>query len=179
MGENDEQKTILNLAYGSNLHRARIEARVKIQSIVGTIVLPDWGLRFHKIGADGSGKCNLIQALGETAYGLVYAFSAEDKSRLDEIEGVGNGYEDVALPLDTLSIDSARLRGDERVVAYLAVESDINDDLLPYDWYHGFVRLGAQRCGFPPTYLAHIDSFTHCADPDESRRAVNLGILAR
>ena len=70
MEKNKGLKTILNLAYGSNLHRARIEARVEIQSIVGIVALPNWGLRFHKIGADGSGKCNLTQSQGETAYGL-------------------------------------------------------------------------------------------------------------
>jgi gamma-glutamylcyclotransferase len=171
-------KTILNLAYGSNLHRARIQARVEIQSILGTVFLPNWGLRFHKKGTDGSGKCNLVRAPGEAAYGLVYAFSAHDKSLLDKIEGVGNGYEDVTLPLGELDLSHCTLHGSEQVLAYLAVDTDIDDDLLPYDWYHRFVRQGAEQCGFPPHYLAHIDSFTHHRDPDESRRTANLGILA-
>lgn len=170
--------TLLNLAYGSNLHRARIEARVDIQSIIGTVVLPNWGLRFHKIGSDGSGKCNLIPSPGETAYGMVYAFSSSDKSRLDEIEGVGKGYENIALPLGELDISAANLKGDEQVFAYLAVDSDINDALQPYDWYHRFVRHGAEQCGFPPHYLAHIDSFPCGQDRNTRRREENLRILA-
>lgn len=171
-------KTLLNLAYGSNLHRARIEARVDIQSIIGTVMLPNWGLRFHKIGSDGSGKCNLIPSLGETAYGIVYAFSAEDKFRLDEIEGVGKGYENIVLPLAELDISQTTLEGNEQVFAYIAIETDINDELLPYDWYHDFVRQGAEQCGFPPNYLGYINSFTYRKDENIDRRQANLEVLS-
>ena len=168
---------ILNLAYGSNLHRARIAARVEIQAVLGTVKLIDWGLRFHKQGTDDSGKCNLIAAPGEVAYGLVYAFSSTDKSRLDEIEGVGKGYRNVALPLTEFDLSQSTLLGTEEVFAYLAVDSHVNEELIPYDWYHAFVRQGAAACGFPDEYLAHIDDFTYRRDPDESRRQQNIDIL--
>ncbi|MEM7466770.1 MAG: gamma-glutamylcyclotransferase family protein [Pseudomonadota bacterium] len=168
---------ILNLAYGSNLHRGRISARVDIQATLGVVRLPDWGLRFHKLGSDDSGKCNLISAPGEVAYGFVYAFSAQDKQTLDEIEGVGKGYRNVALSLATLDLGASKLKGDEEVFAYLAVDSHINETLIPYDWYHGFVRTGAEQCDFPHAYLEHIDQFEHRRDPDESRRAQNFAIL--
>ena len=171
--------TVLNLAYGSNLHRPRIEARVEIRAILGTIALPDWGLRFHKQGSDASGKCNLIPAPGETAYGVVYAFSHDDKTELDKIEGVGKGYRNVALPLQDLDLSESDLKGHEQVFAYLAVDTHINETLVPYDWYHAFVRDGAEQCGFPREYLAHIDSFDYRRDHDESRRHHNLRILNR
>ena len=170
---------ILNLAYGSNLHRARIEARVKIQSVLGTICLPDWGLRFHKRGTDDSGKCNLIRSAGEKAYGIVYAFSQADKAVLDEIEGVGKGYQNVALDLSKCFLGDAQLTGDEKVFAYLAVDASIDNKLVPFDWYHGFVREGASQCGFPQDYLDHIDGFEHRRDQDESRRAQNFALLAQ
>ena len=172
-------KTVLNLAYGSNLHRARIEARVEIQAVLGVVALPDWGLRFHKQGADNSGKCNLIPCAGETAYGVVYAFSGEDKNTLDEIEGVGKGYRNVALPLRDFDLSRSKLHGHEEVHAYLAVETHIDENLVPFDWYHGFVREGASQCGFPQGYLNHIDGFSHRRDHDEERRSQNFRILSQ
>ena len=171
--------TILNLAYGSNLHRARISARVEVQAVLGPVKLIDWGLRFHKQGADDSGKCNIIPSPGEVAHGLVYAFSATDKSKLDEIEGVGKGYRNVALPVTTFDLSQSSLTGSEEVFAYLAIDSHVSDSLIPYDWYHAFVRQGAAACGFPDEYLDHIDSFEYRRDPNESRRQENFDILNR
>lgn len=170
-------KQILNLAYGSNLWRARIAARVNIATVYGTLVMPGWGLRFHKRGSDGSGKCNLIQSPQETAYGIVYGYSPEDKIKLDKIEGVGQGYIDAPIALDAFDLSATSLRGDETVLAYLAVESHIDESLIPYDWYHGFVRKGAEQCGFPGHYLAHIESFAQQRDTNEVRRKENLAIL--
>ncbi|MGR8947541.1 MAG: gamma-glutamylcyclotransferase [Gammaproteobacteria bacterium] len=170
-------QTVLNLAYGSNLHRARIEARISVREVLGTVLLPNWGLRFHKQGSDDSGKCNLIESPGEVAFGLVYAFSAKDKARLDEIEGVGKGYQNVALPMQGFDLGTTGLNGNEEVFAYLALDTHVDDTLVPYDWYHSFVRRGAEKCNFPVEYLSHIDSFAARRDPNESRRKQNIDIL--
>ena len=51
---------LLYFAYGSNLHPTRLGDRAPSVELVGTAVLEGHALRFHKRGADGSGKCNAL-----------------------------------------------------------------------------------------------------------------------
>jgi len=159
--------TIHYLAYGSNLHPARIGERLGPITSLGKTELTGWGLRYHKSSADGSGKCNLVMESTEVAYGAVYEISCADKDRLDIIEGVGNGYRDVRIELP--------LFGD--VWVYLAEPSHIDDELTPYDWYHAFVVHGARHHQFPENYIAEISNVVSVRDRDEQRRSRNLAIL--
>ena len=159
--------TIRYLAYGSNLHPARIGARLNSVTALGKTELQGWGLRYHKSSTDGSGKCNLVVASTEVAYGAVYELSRADKDRLDVIEGVGNGYLDVRVELPVFG----------EVQVYLAEPSHIDDGLTPYDWYHAFVVHGARHHQFPENYIAEINNVVSVRDSDEQRRSHNLAIL--
>ena len=155
------------LAYGSNLLPARIGARLDSFDIVGTTALPGWRLCFHKMGADGSGKCNLIVEPRAVAYGAVYELSLSDKTHLDAIEGVGNGYSDKSIEIDAYG----------PAWVYLAEPSHIDEHLIPYDWYHSFVVYGAKHHRFPTDYIHEIMNVAFAPDQDLNRRAENLAIL--
>ena len=43
--------------------------------------------------------------------------------------------------------------------------------LLPYDWYHELVMIGARTHGFPEDYLKRIESKQSLRDPDSDRSA--------
>ena len=159
--------TIRYLAYGSNLLPARIEARLEDCRSLGSVRLDGWQLCFHKLGADGSGKCNLIEDPSSVAYGAVYELSQSSKERLDSIEGVGNGYRDAEIELDQYG----------PAWVYLAESSHIADGLIPYDWYHAFVLYGAKYHDFPSDYIFDINRVTSAPDHDGTRRAENLAIL--
>ena len=156
------------LAYGSNLHPARIGARLGAITALGTTVLPGWGLRFHKLSDDGSGKCNLVADPDATAYGAVYELSSASKQRLDLIEGVGKGYLDTRIVLPKFGA----------AWVYLAATSHIDDRLQPYDWYHAFVLRGAELNQFPAAYVAEILGVAAVQDPNAERRKENQAILA-
>jgi hypothetical protein len=162
-------QTIRYLAYGSNLLPARITARLGSCTTLGTIRLSGWQLCFHKIGADGSGKCNIVTAPASVAYGAVYELPLSHKQQLDTIEGVGKGYTDVTMILKDYG--SAQV--------YLAEPSSIDEQLIPYDWYRAFVLSGATYHRFPASYLAEINAVETIRDPDDARRTENLSIQAQ
>lgn len=148
---------MLYAAYGSNLHPQRLAKRISSAALVGTSFLSDWSLHFHKRGADGSGKGNVLSG-GDGVHVAVFEISAADKLILDGIEGAG--YTAASLEVPKF--------GD--CVSYFADASHIEATLQPYDWYKKLVMIGAQAHGFPASYMARIDSIATCQDPDSDRR---------
>lgn len=157
------------LAYGSNLFPPRLAARLERIRVLGVVTLPGWSLRFHKRGADTSGKCDLVVDPEDTAFGAIYEISAVDRERLDRIEGVGRGYHGE-------TIDVA-VHG--KVYVYRADARHIDTGLEPYDWYHGFVLAGARHHALPPAYVRRIERVSFQRDPDKRRRAENFAILTQ
>jgi hypothetical protein len=155
------------LAYGSNLHPPRIRQRIADLKIVETVALPGWSLRFHKIGRDGSGKCNLIQSDDGLAYGAVYEIEIQGKTTLDRIEGLGRGYEEQRLILDDVGT----------VYFYRATDDHIDDALKPYDWYKAFVLAGLRHHGMPADYIRTIEVVPAVADQDADRASFNRSVL--
>ena len=148
---------MLYAAYGSNLHPLRLAKRISSAEFVGTGFLPDWSLHFHKRGADGSGKGNVLSG-GEGVHIAIFEISADDKLILDGIEGVG--YSATLLDVPTFG----------ECVSYVADESHIDGTLEPYDWYKQLVLIGAKTHCFPASYLNRIESIATCEDPDSERR---------
>jgi len=145
-------------AYGSNLHPLRLAKRLSSAQLITTGLLPDWSLNFHKRGNDKSAKCS-IHAGGSGVHCAIFEISADDKLILDGIEGVSFGYSDIMLSIPEV--------GD--CVSYIAAESHIDDSLLPYDWYHELVVIGARTHAFPADYLERIESRPALRDPDQYR----------
>lgn len=161
--------TIRYLAYGSNLYPPRLAARLEEIKIVGVVALPAWSLRFHKLGADGSGKCDLFPDPDDIAFGAIYEISATDRARLDRIEGVGHGYHG----------DFIDIAEHGEVYVYRAERSYVDTSLEPFDWYHEFVLAGARHHALPPDYIGRIARVAPVRDSNARRRAENLAILAQ
>ncbi|MGR8921448.1 MAG: gamma-glutamylcyclotransferase family protein [Gammaproteobacteria bacterium] len=155
------------LAYGSNLHPARLEARVGAVRAVGVAELRGWRLDFTKRGRDGSGKCNLSRVAGALAFGVVYEMAADARPTLDRIEGAGHGYEVEWLTLGPYG----------RCFVYVAEHPHVDPTLKPWDWYHALVLAGAGHHDLPADYRREIAAVEARRDPDRERAALNLAVM--
>ena len=151
-------------AYGSNLIIERITERLGKVKFLGATLMENWCLRFNKLGKDGSGKCNIIESEGEFVYGVLYQISLRQKEKLDAFE---TGYKTICLQIPNVG----------KCVSYTAVEIADDSVYAPYDWYRELVLIGANRYGFPPTYIAMLEKQKIVKDPDDTRRTKNLKIL--
>jgi gamma-glutamylcyclotransferase len=160
---------ILYFAYGSNLHPARLAARTPSARLLGTGCWPGRRLTFHKIGQDGSAKCDAPAASQPTdlVHGAIYKLADADLGRLDRIEGVGTGYDRALVTIDG---DLGSLTAN----AYLARQGWVDPGLKPFDWYRLLVLAGAEYHSFSDSYLAAISAVSAIHDPDRSRAESNL-----
>ena len=160
---------ILYFAYGSNLHPARLAARAPSARLIGTGCWPGRRLAFHKIGQDGSAKCDAPVAPQPTdrVRGAIYELADADLERLDRIEGAGTGYDRALVTLDG---DVGPLTAN----VYLARQGWVDSGLKPFDWYRLLVLAGAGYHSFPDSYLAAISAVSATPDPDRSRADSNL-----
>ena len=161
------RKLIPYLAYGSNLHPQRLRARVGAPLAARTVRLAGWSLRFHKRSRDGSGKCDIVPAGNQHIYGVIYSLTRAAKERLDDIEGVGFGYD----------ITELRVPGVGTVTTYRAHDHAIDGGLSPYSWYHQLVLAGARHHGFPASYLDDLNGITTLEDPDRRRHSREMVII--
>jgi hypothetical protein len=159
-------------AYGSNLTVARIAERVGSVATVAVGKLERHALRFHKIGRDGSGKADAY-ATGraeDAVWGVVYELSTAAKRRLNRFEGLGTEYLEAEVGIATAD-------GELRPHVYRAHPLRIDDDLLPFDWYHRLVVQGARAHGLPADYVAAIARLPVRVDPDRTRADRALSLL--
>ncbi|MEE4303974.1 MAG: gamma-glutamylcyclotransferase family protein [Wenzhouxiangella sp.] len=158
------------LAYGSNLHPRRLEARVGAVEFLGAVRLSGWSLQFDKRGGDGSAKANLRAApdTGHVAYAAAYRLQRDQIRLLDVFEGWGHGYE--TLPI------AVRLDGEEvQAFTYLAPTQWLSDDLLPFDWYADLIVAGARFHRFDTSYVRKIAAQPAKRDRDLHRARRELG----
>lgn len=160
--------TLLYAAYGSNLHPVRLRARIPAAELLGTGRLRDYGLRFNKRGADGSGKCNIVSAESETPV-AVYRLDAEDKATLDAIEGVGSGYR----------ILQVSVEGFGECFAYEAEQTHVDDGMRPFSWYKKLVLAGCRYLSFPDRYHDVVAAVQSLPDPDRRRHARHMALVRR
>ena len=156
-------------AYGSNMSTPRLTARIKASN-VGTGKLMQYRLAFHKRGkSDGTGKCDIIFTDHSRDYvqGVLYEIAEQDKTVLDQIEGVGNGYISKEVTIKTE-------KGAIQAMAYVA--TDIDDTLVPLDWYKEHVLYGAKENHLDASYIERIEHVPACRDTDTKRRERELGI---
>ncbi|MCO7224765.1 gamma-glutamylcyclotransferase family protein [Pleionea sp. CnH1-48] len=163
---------MLYFAYGSNMSLRRIAARIPSVKKVGVATLKGYRLAFHKKGKDGSAKCDVIQT-GESnasVLGVLYDICTKDKSILDEIEGVGKGYE-----LKEVFVFNDK--GEEKN-AFLYVASVIDSTMLPYNWYKEHVLRGAKENKLPSNYIREIEAVNSIKDPNLERHQKEMGIYS-
>jgi hypothetical protein len=164
----------LVFAYGSNLTVARIEGRAGAVKTVSIAKLAGHALRFHKTGRDGSGKADAYATgrADDAVWGVVYEMSAPSKRRLDRFEGLGTEYLEAELTVEVTG-------GELRAHVYRANPLRIDDDLLPFDWYHRLVVQGARNHGLPADYVATLARLPVRVDPDRTRADRALSLLEK
>lgn len=159
------------LAYGSNLCTARLHARIPSARLLTTACLRGFKLCFHKVNQDGSGKCDIIPSSHENAcvHGVIFQITANDKTVLDQIEGLGAGYE----------ISSITVIGpDGQSVETFAYTATVTDpELKPYSWYLDFVLAGAREHRFPCDYITALKAIETIKDTNLERVRQNREIL--
>lgn len=157
------------LAYGSNLHPLRLTGRCPSVKAAAVVKLDGYELTLHKRSKkDGSGKCNLCERQGSTAYGVVYELDAAEIAALDAIEG--KGYNRRQMPARFAEVPPP-------VCTYLADSSAIDQSLRPFHWYKKLVLAGANYHGMPSEYIRTIEAVESMPDLDVERNAQNEALL--
>ncbi|MES9967489.1 MAG: gamma-glutamylcyclotransferase family protein [Sedimenticola sp.] len=164
---------LLYFAYGSNLCVPRLKARTPSCRVLGRGVIQGHRLSFHKIGRDGSAKCNALYTgqAPDLVEGAVYAISQSERAALDEAEDLGRGYDACQVQVETGA-------GLISALTYCARPEMIDDSLLPFDWYKAFVIAGARHHRLPGDYIAWLEAVPASEDLDTARSQENSLILS-
>jgi gamma-glutamylcyclotransferase (GGCT)/AIG2-like uncharacterized protein YtfP len=157
--------TILYFAYGSNMCAGRLTQRVSSAKPRFTAKLAKHQLAFHKRSNDGSGKAD-VQYTGnvdDLVWGVVFELEASQKPNLDNAEGLGYGYFEKSVTVETRSGSKIT------AAAYYADDAYKDAGLKPYCWYLRFVIEGAKQHGFPEEHVASLEAAGCIEDPDVAR----------
>ena len=157
-------------AYGSNMSVSRLRARVPSARPHGVSHLERHRLSFHKIGHDGSAKCDAFftDDADDLVMGVLYTIDSAEKDYLDQVEGLGNGYE----------IKEVALLHPEghQVLAFTYYATHIDPALDPFHWYREHVLRGAQEFALPEHYIEVIRQVSCMVDDDHERMKNELAI---
>lgn len=161
---------MLYFAYGSNMSPKRLLQRVPSAVVVGVASLPGHRLAFHKIGRDGSAKCDAAwtNATTDCVHGVIYRIDSGHKLRLDAKEGLGRGYEQKAVEV--------QLRDHSRSSAFLYYATHVDASLRPFTWYREHVLRGAYEHALPEPYIAAIHAVDAVDDPDSRRHRLETDV---
>jgi len=166
-------KTFLYFAYGSNMLSRRLCQRTPSAIAVTTGYVEGRRLAFHKVGRDGSGKCDIkaTDVKSDKVFGVLYRISQADKDALDKAEDAGNSYEEEHVNVQQKDGTSCT------ATAYVAIK--IAPELRPFTWYKNIVVAGAVEHGLPDAYIEKIRLFPSQPDPDSGRCAQYEQLLNR
>ena len=127
--------------------------------LLGCTHLDGYELRFNKVGwRDGSAKCNIVPN-EQRIYLAIYEILEVERAILDELEGVGSGYDSTELEIDGFGACST----------YVAEQGAIDEVLRPMDWYKEMVLLGCVVNEFPAFYVRSIEAVSTTEDSNENR----------
>ena len=159
--------TFLYFAYGSNMSERRLRKRVPSAKVIGTGVLNNHCLTFHKRSKkDGSGKCTIECSEPYKVYGVLFKIDKAEECKLDEAEGkvekdCEKGYKEI--PVNIKIWDTGKtICG---VKTYQATPVSIKQGLKPYTWYKQHVLVGAIEQKLPPCYIDYLIGIDACKDP--------------
>ena len=101
------------------------------------------------------------------AYGVLFEIAQSERTRLDNFEGAGQGYnrDDAFLVL--------RVAGGKRVIVstYRATPQACDKNLIPYDWYRGLILAGAVQHRLPDAYIAELRDAVVRPNPEPQRKS--------
>ena len=169
--------TVRYFAYGSNMLLARLGARAPSARRIERGRLSTHQLCWHKRGAlDGSGKCDALPTgdAADMVWGALFEIADIERDRLDAAEGLGRGYRDTHVRVETA-------RGMLTALTYVATPDAVDATLAPFGWYRDLVVAGAKESALPDRYISALAAVTAVADPDAGRARRHrhlLGITA-
>ena len=117
---------------------------------------------------DSSGKCNIVNS-GTGVYVAVFEMDERGKQLLDDIEGLGKGYDDATMEVPEFG----------SCFSYLGATSHIDNGLKPYDWYKEMVLLGCRKLNITGHYVSLIDAVKSIRDPVAKRSREQWSIVNR
>jgi AIG2-like family len=164
---------ILYFAYGSNMCTGRLRRRVPSAAFLRIAKLVGHSFRFHKRSTDGSGKGDAFETGNplDNVWGVIFDIDEREKRTLDEVEGLGLGYEEkTASAFDESGHE-------HRVTLYFAATNSIDNTLRPYSWYKRFVVDGARQHALPNEYIDAIAALPDMEDSDQRRDRRNRSIV--
>ena len=133
-------------AYGSNMSSARMHSRVPSARVHGIGCVAGFRLAFDKLGADGTGKANLVPDPGFLVWGVVWSFPDPEWATLDRFEP-GYARREVEVTCAGSSL---------RAQTYVATL--LTDDPVASAQYKRLLAEGAREHGLPREHLARIES---------------------
>ena len=147
----DRERTYRYFGYGSNMSTERLRARVPSARARGRGRLLHHTLRWHKLGRDGSGKCDIEPTdTRNVVWGVLYDVAWSEKTALDAAEGLGTGYFEKEVRIVTDD-------GECLALTYHANPDRIDSALRPRDWYKDYVVRGAREHGLPADYIRTLE----------------------
>jgi len=149
-------------AYGSNVFLPKMKKAVLSAVPCGVARLAGYTLKFHKKSKDKSAKCDAFKTGNEKdmVHGVVYEIDEKKKQDLDFKEGLGKGYNEIEVVLESD-------QGTVTAFMYVADNKYIRKNLKPYTWYKQFVLEGARLNGFPAPYVKeYVEKIEASEDPD-------------
>lgn len=155
---------MLYFAYGSNMSLNRLKRRVPSARSLGCHFLPKHKLTFHKLGKDGSAKCDITETQKQDSrvFGVLFEMDKCHLPNLDKAEGLGKGYRHN--PIEAFDKHGRSYQA----LSYKALA--VSENHLPFTWYHEHVLRGAIEHNLPQWYVEqHILGVETKPDPNLTR----------
>ncbi|MEQ9323161.1 MAG: gamma-glutamylcyclotransferase family protein [Polyangiaceae bacterium] len=136
-------------AFGSNMARARLLARIPNAAPLGRGRLDGWRFACNKKGHDGSAKANIHRDPSGAVWGVVYRMPRSQLPRLDAFEG---GYERTRVHVVELAHPSGRVHCETYFSERLLESGSV------FDWYKRHMVVGAREHALPDPWVAMLEA---------------------
>jgi hypothetical protein len=161
-----ETADIVYFAYGSNMSRTRLTARLGDVADLGAASVAGWRIRFNKKGKDGTGKTNLARHAGGEVHGVLFRVSPQAWAKLASLE-IGYAEEHIGVVHDG-----------HAVLARTFVAREVSPGLRPSRDYLAFLIEGAEEHKLPAGYVARLNR-VRTAQPQRVRTAQPLDVSTK
>ena len=167
-----EEQHFVCFAYGSNMLIKKLRSRCPSAEKIGMCKIKKHNLKFHKVSKDHSGKCDceLTQIEADEVYGVLFRIPKSEEKKLDEAEGLGNGYAKKKIDVTTIE------EGKDTAVMYCATDEAKDPNKKPYVWYLNQVIEGAKENCLPDDYIAKIRKVAADKDHNLVRHAAEAAL---
>lgn len=158
---------MIYFAYGSNLLTHRLEKRVGQVGVIGPGKLFGYRFAIDKISKkDGSLKADALYTGNQQDFviGVLFRINPAAKERLDKEEGLGKGYNEKAVKVETSTVGET-----ENAFTYVASSPDLTGKNKAYDWYMNIIVAGAGEHQLDAAYIQFLKSIPTKPDSDPTR----------